>query len=96
LANDPADAPARQQLIAVLLQSGNAAAQEERFGEAAASYRELIALEPQNADYRNNFGLLLARSGDLAAAAAQFEAALAINPTHQAARRNLNAMRQRR
>jgi ferric-dicitrate binding protein FerR (iron transport regulator) len=42
---------------------------------------------------RNNFDIILARSGDLVAVAAQFEAALKANPSHQTARRNLEAVR---
>jgi Tfp pilus assembly protein PilF len=90
---EPGDTAARQQFIAILIQSGNAAASEGRLTTAAASYRELVALRPGDADLRNNFGIILARTGDLPAAAAQFEAALQANPSHQTARRNLEAVR---
>ncbi len=90
---EPEDKAAREQLIAVLLRSGNAAAAEGRLSAAAASYRELVTQRPGDADLRNNFGIILARSGDLQAAAAQFEAALKVNPAHEAARRNLEAVR---
>jgi Flp pilus assembly protein TadD len=90
---EPADKAARDQLIAVLLRSGNAAAAEGRLGAASASYRELVTQRPADADLRNNFGIILARSGDLQAAASQFEAALKINPAHETARRNLEAVR---
>jgi Tfp pilus assembly protein PilF len=33
---------------------------------AAESYRELVTLDPGNADLRNNPGIMLARMGDLA------------------------------
>lgn len=42
---------------------------------AAASYRELIALRPADADLLNNLSIILARSGDLTSAAEQFAAA---------------------
>ena len=50
-------------------------------------------LRPGDADLRNNLGIILARSGDFASAAEQFEAALKANPSHQTARRNLELVR---
>ena len=50
---------------------------------------------PADADLRNNFGVILARSGELQAAAAQFEAAIQANPSHESARRNLEAVRRK-
>jgi len=87
------DRAAREQLVAVLIRTGNAAATEGRFSDAAASYRELVTLRPGDADLRNNLGIILARSGDLTSAAEQFEAALKANPSHQTARRNLEVIR---
>jgi Tfp pilus assembly protein PilF len=92
---EPDDAAARQQLIAILIQTGSTAAAEGRLSAAAASYRELVTLQPADADLRNNFGIILARSGDLPGAAAQFEAALKANPLHETARRNLEAVRKK-
>ncbi len=63
--------------------------------QAVERYRELVALEPGNPDLRNNFGILLARKGDLASALAQFEAALKFDPSHAAARRNLELTRKK-
>jgi Flp pilus assembly protein TadD len=80
----PQDREARDQLTAILVGIGDAAA-----------YRELVALEPQNADYRNNLGILLVRTGNIAGAIEQFEAALQVNPNHAAARRNLDQIRRR-
>jgi len=91
----PEDRAAREQLVAVLIRTGNAAATEGRLSAAAASYRELVTLRPADADLRNNLGILLARSGDFASAAEQFEAALKSNPSHQTARRNLELVRDR-
>jgi Tfp pilus assembly protein PilF len=63
---------------------------------ASDCYRELVALEPADADLRNNFGILLARSGDPVSAIAQFEAALKLDPAHAAALRNLELARKKR
>ena len=95
LATAPEDRAAREQLVAVLIKTGNAAAAEGRLSAATASYRELVALRPADADLRNNLGILLARSGDLTSAAEQFEAALKVNPSHQSARRNLAVIREK-
>jgi Tfp pilus assembly protein PilF len=81
--------------VALLLQSANTAAQEARLSDAAAFFRELIVERPADADLRNNFGVILAKLGDWNAAAAQFEAAVAANPSHAAARRNLEAARRK-
>ena len=56
---------------------------------------ELVSLEPGNPDFRNNLGILLVRTGAIAAALKEFEAALKTNPAHAAARRNLELARQR-
>ena len=66
-----------------------------RIAAAAECYRELAALNPDNADIRNNLGIILAKTGDLAGAAEQFEAALKANPSHETARRNLEQVRAR-
>jgi len=95
LAEEPGDQAAREQLIAVLIQSANAAAGDGRLSDASAGYRELVALRPADADLRNNFGILLARVGDLVGAMTQFEAALKVDSAHQAARRNLDAVREK-
>ena len=63
--------------------------------QALERYRELVALEPGNPDLRNNFGILLARNGDMASALTQFEAALKVDPSHAAARRNLELTRKK-
>lgn len=95
LSVDPADAGAREQLVALLIRMANTAAQEGRLTDAAACFRELIIERPGDADLRNNFGVILAKLGDWSAAAAQFQAAVAANPSHQAARRNLDAARRK-
>ncbi|MGH7246731.1 MAG: tetratricopeptide repeat protein, partial [Pseudomonadota bacterium] len=95
LAALPRDSVARDRLVAVLTELGNSAASEGRLKDAAASYRELVALEPASADLRNNFGIIFARSGDIRAAIEQFEAALKADPSHRAARRNLEVARRK-
>ena len=65
------------------------------YERAVETYRELVALEPDNADFRNNFGILLVRSGNIGPSIEQFEAALKINPAHEAARRNLELARKK-
>jgi Flp pilus assembly protein TadD len=93
VAEFPADAAAREQFFAVLVRIGDAAMAEGRLSAAATAYRELVRLQPADADLRNNLGIILAKSGDLEAAAAEFEAALKVNPSHEVARRNLQAVR---
>jgi len=95
VAQDPQDRPAHEHLVQILQELGDSAASAGRLQPATESYRELVALEPGKPDLRNNFGILLARSGDLASALAQFEAALKLDPSHAAARRNLELTRQK-
>jgi Flp pilus assembly protein TadD len=77
----------------VLIELGGAAVSAGRLDDAAARYRELAGLKPNDADIRNNLGILLARTGDLRGAIAAFEAALQCDPSHAAARRNLESVR---
>lgn len=95
LAGHPEDRAAHEHLAQILQDLGDSAASAGRLQPAGECYRELVALEPGNPDLRNNFGILLARSGDLASALAQFEAALKLDPSHAAARRNLEVIRQK-
>jgi Flp pilus assembly protein TadD len=92
---EPGDTAARDHLVAVLIRIANAAAAEGRLSDASAAFAELIAQRPADADFRNNFAIILARSGDFAGAASQLEAALRIDPSHQSARRNLEAIRRK-
>jgi Tfp pilus assembly protein PilF len=95
LAAVPGDRAAREQLRAALIGMGGAAVTAGRLSAAADIYRELVGLEPGDADLRNNFGIILAQMGDLTGALSQFEAALQSNPAHQAAQRNLEQVRTR-
>jgi Flp pilus assembly protein TadD len=95
LAGHSEDSAALEHLAKILQELGDSAASAGRLQPAAECYRELVGLEPRNADLRNNFGILLARSGDLASALAEFETALKLDPSHAAARRNLELTRQK-
>ena len=95
LAAAPDDSVARDRLVAVLIQAGNAAADEQRLEVAGSAYQELVSLRPADADLRNNYGIILARSGNFLSAAQQFETALGLNPSHAAARRNLAAVQRK-
>ncbi len=95
LAAHPEDDAAHQHLVQILMELGDSAASSGRTPQAIERYHELVALEPGNPDLRNNFGILLARSGDMPSALAQFEAALKADPSHAAARRNLELTRKK-
>ena len=82
-------------LVAALAQLGTSAFSEGRAAAAADYYRELVGLDPGNADLHNNFGIVLVRIGDIAGGIEQFNAALRADPAHQAARRNLELARKR-
>ena len=51
--------------------------------------RQALAIHDQDAELHNNLGIMLARTGDRAGAAAEFQAALKADPSNEAARRNL-------
>ena len=95
LAAVPGDVNAKEHLVAALTQLGAAAFSEGRAVLAADYYRELVELEPGNADLHNNFGIVLVRTGDIPGAIDQFSAALKADPGHQPARRNLDLARKR-
>jgi Flp pilus assembly protein TadD len=85
----PQDSKARGRLVELDKVLGGRAAAEGRLPAAISSYRELVALNPGEADLHSNYGTLLARSGDMASAIAEFETALKLDPSLEAARRNL-------
>ena len=93
--DDPKDTAAREHLAAALQESGETLAAEGNFAKAAERYQELADLNPRDADLRNSLGALYARAGNLKHAIEEFQAALAIDPAHQAARRNLDLARQK-
>jgi Flp pilus assembly protein TadD len=95
LAGQPGDHAAHDHLVQALRELGDSAAAAGSLAQAAECYRELVGLAPADADLRNNYGIVLARSGDHAGAVAQFEAALKLDPAHAAASRNLELARKR-
>jgi SAM-dependent methyltransferase len=54
--------------------------QQNRFAEAAHTYQRLIAIKPDHAQARNNFGLALLTQGKLREASAQFAQSLTLLP----------------
>ena len=50
--------------------------------EAASSYRQAVKHDPQNADGHANLGIVFSTLGRSAEASAQYEAALALRPSH--------------
>jgi Flp pilus assembly protein TadD/mono/diheme cytochrome c family protein len=66
-----------------------------RLKEAAADFRELLALKPDDSDTCTNLGVALAMQGDLPAAKDLFERAVNLNPSNEVARKNLERARQR-
>jgi Flp pilus assembly protein TadD len=95
VAGHPQDRPSHEHLVQALRKLGDSAASAGRLPRALEYYRDLVGLEAGDPDVRNNYGILLARSGDNASAIVQFEAALKLDPGHAAARRNLEVARKR-
>lgn len=58
---------------------------------ALASIRRAVELDPDNVSYRNNYGVILAESGKIAEAKAQWHRVLEIDANNATARRNLSA-----
>ncbi len=85
---DPGDAGARTGLKDALARHGLALAEGRAFPEAEAAFRELLALEPRHAAALNNLGKLVQRQGDLEAALALFDRALAVDPGYGLGRFN--------
>lgn len=85
---DPGDATARAGLKDALAGHGFALAEGQAFAEAEAAFRELLALEPRHGAALNNLGKLVQRQGDLAAALALFDRALAVDPGYGLGRFN--------
>lgn len=68
---------------------GNAYFDAERYADARGAYAKAGELDPTFADAYTNLGLVYRIEGDLEAAIAQYEKALAISPTDTVTRRNL-------
>ena len=91
----PNDIPARDHLVDALTRLATSTFSSGQLEAAGTYLRELVQLEPGNADLHNNFGIVLVRTGEIASAIEQFEAALRAEPAHQAARRNLDLARKK-
>ena len=81
LAADPDYINARYNLARVL-------ARERKFDEAAAQFERVARAFPDSARIQDEYGVLLAHSGRRAEALKQFDAALAIDPKYDDARKN--------
>lgn len=90
---NPTDDKARERLFEVLLLWARDLMGANRLDQVVLCYREAVDLRPQDAGVRANLGTALARMGRFADAIPQFEAALAIDPDLQIAKRNLDAAR---
>jgi Flp pilus assembly protein TadD len=62
-------------------------------GSAEQQLRQLLALDPSNADAHNLLGVVFENRGDREAAIAAFEQALRFDPLHPGATANLQRMR---
>ncbi len=67
-----------------LINRGNVLALREDWSEAAASYRQALRREPQNAEAMNNLAWVLLRAGDAERALPWAEEAVALDPHHPA------------
>ena len=92
LAERPADSKARQHLGEVLFLWGDDLAKAGNFSQAALRYREALTYRSGDPELHMSLGVALARSGRLAEARPEFEAALRINPDFQPARQALAAL----
>jgi tetratricopeptide (TPR) repeat protein len=63
-------------------------AREGKFDQAAAQFERVAREFPNSARIQDEYGVLLARSGRTAEAVKYFDAALAIDPTYEDARKN--------
>ncbi len=90
------DAAARQAASAAKAQqyrdAGNRLADEYRYADAEAAYREAIRLDPGNADAHNDLGYLFAIVNRRPEAEAAYREAIRLNPAHAEARDNLDRL----
>ncbi len=93
LQESPNDHNAHDHLLEVLAMWAHDLLAANRLEQVVVCYREAIALEPRDATLHANLGAVLARLGRLTEAIPQFEAAVALNPDLEAAKRNLESAR---
>lgn len=92
LAQRPDDSKARQHLGDALFAWGDQLADTGDYGQAASRYREALVYRPDDPELHTNLGVVLARSGLLDQARAEFEAALRIHPNFEPASKALRAI----
>lgn len=85
----PGDDRARSKLAETLEARAHRLAGSGKIKEAAADFRELTALKPDDADAYTNLGVALAIEGKLSEAKEILERALQLNPASEPARKNL-------
>lgn len=95
LAENPDDGGARQHLGEVLRLWGDQSAKAGRLEEAAAHLRESLGFRRDDAVLHSDLGTVLARLGRIREAVPEFEAALRLDPSLEAAKHNLEAARAR-
>ena len=93
LADNPNDAGARQHLGEVLRLWGDQNTKAGDLEAAATHLRESLEFRPNDAALHSDFGTVLARLGRIREAVPEFETALRLDPTLEAARHNLEAAR---
>ncbi|HTU24958.1 MAG TPA: tetratricopeptide repeat-containing glycosyltransferase family protein [Pirellulales bacterium] len=81
--------PAKLNALAALAQREHAAG---RLAEAAAAYREIVALRPDYAEAHNNLGIVLSQLGDFGQARLHFERTAALRPDYAEVHNNLGSV----
>ena len=76
-----------------LLERGNTAMIESRFGDAVDAYRQMVHIDPADPVPYKYLGVALARSGQPEAALSQYERALQLDPTNAAVHYNIGILR---
>ena len=69
------------------------ASAQDHLVDAERYRRRLVKLQPNDADVHNELGIVLARQGRIKEAVKLFEAALALDPSHEDAGANINQAR---
>ena len=68
---------------------GRAQLDSRHYADAAASYRQALALSPPNADLQNDLGVALQHAGQMDDAISAYEVAVGIDPSYGRAHNNL-------
>src|SRR5689334_14695716 len=91
----PDSAKAQQHLGEVLFLWGNDLAEGGKDADAAQRYQEALHFRPEDAELHGRLGVALGRTGKLAEAQSELEAALRIDPTLEPAKRALEIVKSR-